>query len=114
MAKSLVTSKQIAQLIAVELMLPYSDIVSKKRMPYLSQARQISMYLIRKILNRRHIAICRVFNRDRSTVTHHIQKLIKLMETDTELRQKVERIEKRILQVFEKDLNNVSDPTLQV
>jgi chromosomal replication initiation ATPase DnaA len=106
------TSKAIARLVAKELTLPYEDVVSEKRHSHFSEARQIAMYLARKISFRTNLMIAQVFNRDPSTVSYCIRNVTKLMETDAVLRQKVELIEKKILRAFNEDSTNVPNPTL--
>lgn len=74
-----------------------NDLVSKGRNKHLSLARQITMFLIKKLTNKSLRDIGEFFGgRDHSTVMHAIERIESSIDSDGSLREVVERIERDI------------------
>jgi len=70
------------------------DLMSKKRAKNFALARQVAMYLARKLTKESYPAIAQRFaGRDHSTVIHAYQTITRRMQADEELRSTVERLE---------------------
>jgi chromosomal replication initiator protein len=71
-----------------------SDLMSKKRAKNFAQARQVAMYLARKMTKESYPAIAQRFaGRDHSTVIHACQTIARRIGEDESLRSTVERLE---------------------
>jgi chromosomal replication initiator protein len=71
-----------------------SDLMSRKRAKNFSQARQVAMYLARKMTNESYPAIAQRFaGRDHTTVLHAFQAIGRKIAEDDDLRATVERLE---------------------
>lgn len=69
------------------------DIKGDRRMRKFVVPRQVSMYLCRKLLSQSFPEIGQVFgNKDHSTVIHSCNKITRLIDTDPDLRRKIELI----------------------
>ena len=78
--------------------LDIQDLRSKKRKKELSFARQVAMYLIKKLLNKslRDIGSC-LGGRDHSTVLHAIEKMTKLEESNSVFQVVIEKMVKDLI-----------------
>lgn len=76
----------------------YDDIVSSKRSKEIATARQIVMYLCREYLDRYSLKQIgdAVGGKDHSTVINGIDRIKKMIETDSNMRITIEEIEKKI------------------
>ena len=76
----------------------YNDITSSKRSKEIATARQIVMYLCRKYLDLYSLKQIgdAVGGKDHTTVISGVDKIKKLIETDSNMRNTVEEIEKKI------------------
>ncbi len=76
----------------------YDDIVSSKRSKEIATARQIAMYLCREYLDRFSLKQIgdAVGGKDHTTVISGIEKIKKLIETDSNIRITIEEIEKKL------------------
>ncbi len=73
-------------------------LVSKKRTKELTVPRQVSMYLIREMLDLPLVEIGRLFGgRDHSTVIHSVQKVEEDMAADPRFREKVDGVRRELL-----------------
>jgi chromosomal replication initiator protein len=73
------------------------ELRSKSRKAEVVMARQVAMYLCRKILGSPLKKIGLYFGgRDHSTVIHSLEKVDKFVEEDVDLREKIEKIEKML------------------
>ncbi len=80
------------------------EIVGKRRNKEIVIARQVAMYLSRELTCASLPAIGRAFGgKDHTTVLHSVQKVQKLIETDTELKNKVDLISKELKSGSEPD-----------
>lgn len=80
-----VSPRDIIRTVAARLNVREEDIVSGKRHPNVSKARQAAMFLCRSLLGSSYPAIGKVFGgRDHSTVIHSVKKMQQLWETDSD------------------------------
>lgn len=93
-----ITPDYIINIVSDHMNIPYADIVSSKRSQDIVTARQIVMFLCRKYLDRYSLQQIgnSVGRRDHSTVLSGIEKIKKLMENDSYIKNTVETIEKKI------------------
>ena len=74
------------------------DIKGSKRHAHIAQARQVSMFLCRKLLSVSFPALGRIFgNKDHSTVLYSVKKIEQMQEDDHELKQLLKELKKKCL-----------------
>ena len=74
------------------------EIKGSKRHAHIAQARQVAMYLCRKLLSVSFPALGRIFgNKDHSTVLYSVKKIEQLQEDDQELKQLLKELKKKCL-----------------
>lgn len=92
------TPNYIINIVSDHMNISYTDIISSKRSQDIVTARQIAMYLCRKYLDR--TSLQQIGNalgkKDHSTVLNGIEKVNRMMENDTYIKNMVETIEKKI------------------
>ena len=71
-------------------------IKGKKRTAIIKDARNVAIYLTRKITQYSTTEIGTYFDRDHSTITHSIDKVEKERKTNSELAQTLDTLETRI------------------
>ncbi len=82
------TPKKIMGVVSEHFNLRISDLTGSKRHQHIAQARQLAMYLCRKMLNTSYPALGRAFGgKDHSTVLYSVKKVDKLQDDDYELKQ---------------------------
>jgi len=74
-------------------------IVGKNKSKEVALPRQISMYLIRELIQSSFPEIGRYFNRDHSTVMHSVNKIEDEIRVNEELRNEIKDIRKNILEM---------------
>ena len=84
--------KEVASYFSIEI----SDIKGKKRTAIIKDARNVAIYLTRKITQYSTTEIGTYFDRDHSTITHSIDKVEKERKTNSELAQTLDTLETRI------------------
>lgn len=72
--------------------IPVEDLVSKKRQKAITTARQIAMYIAKKITEETLDSIGKGFGRDHSTVVNSINKVGKLIEEDIKISKDVKEL----------------------
>ena len=92
------TPQIIIQIVSDHTGVPVNDIISSKRSSEVATARQISMYLCREYLDRISLQQIgdAVGGKDHTTVLSGINKIKRLIETDSNIRNTIEEIEKKI------------------
>ncbi len=89
----------IIHVVSEHMNIPYDDIISSKRTSDIATARQIAMYLCRKYFE--HVSLQQVGSylggRDHSTVLNGVEKIKKLMATDSNMKMTIETIEKKLI-----------------
>ncbi|MEN6371298.1 MAG: chromosomal replication initiator protein DnaA [Armatimonadota bacterium] len=92
--KSLPLDPRIVQLaVSRKLNVSVDDMVGKKRSQEIVKARQVAMYLSRELTSASLPSIGKAFGgKDHTTVLHSIQKITKLIESDTKLSESVSEI----------------------
>ncbi|WP_184017135.1 chromosomal replication initiator protein DnaA [Haloferula luteola] len=89
-----VTIDSIQRLVAEHFDIRLADMTSRRRPASIAGPRQVAMYLSRTLTKSSLIEIGEAFGgRDHGTVIHAVRKVAGLMETDGELRDRVERIQ---------------------
>lgn len=92
-----VTVERIISEVSLTFNVSEDDIRSSKRSSQISTARQISMYIVREITQMSYVEIGKEFNgRDHATVVYAIQKVEKMMKTNTHQKELIEDIIKNI------------------
>lgn len=85
--------KKIQLAVCKEYGVTFNELVSQRRWAKLSFARQVAMYLCKKLTAKSLPEISRLFgNRDHTTVLHGVRKIERLLATDPELRARVDAI----------------------
>ena len=84
--------KEVASYYNIEI----SDIKGKKRTAIIKDARNISIYLTRKITQYSTTEIGTYFDRDHSTITHSIDKIEKERKSNAELSSALDSLETNI------------------
>lgn len=75
-----------------------ADLISKRRTRNIAFPRQIAMYLCRELTDASLPKIGEAFGgRDHTTVIHAHEKIGKMLQDDSELRQAIDELKKRIL-----------------
>ncbi len=72
--------------------IPIEDLVSKKRQKAITTARQIAMYIAKKITKETLESIGNGFDRDHSTVVNSINKVTKLIEEDIKISKDIKEL----------------------
>ena len=71
------------------------ELTGNSRTKDVATARQVAMYLCKKLTEMNHVRIGIEFgNKDRTTVTHNVKKIAKEIETNEEIKTAVEFITK--------------------
>lgn len=73
-----------------------ADLRSSRRIAKVVKPRQIAMYLAKEMTYQSFPDIGRRFNRDHTTVLHAVRKIERLIETESDLANLVERIKRRV------------------
>lgn len=98
-----ISIKIIKELVSKEFNVKVELLESPIRKKPVAFARQIAMYMAKKIGNYPYTHIAAAFNRDdHTTVMHAVRKVEELMKEDEELRQKLERLELSIKEAVER------------
>lgn len=84
--------KEVASYFAIEI----GDIKGKKRTAIIKDARNVAIYLTRRITQYSTTEIGTYFDRDHSTITHSIDKVEKERKTNAELASALDTLESRI------------------
>ncbi|MEN3045962.1 MAG: chromosomal replication initiator protein DnaA [Candidatus Hydrothermales bacterium] len=79
--------------------LPKTEIMSKKQKKELVHARQVSMFIMKNVLNMSIVEIARFFGKDHTTVLHAIEKIENLLDKDEKLKNEILEIEKMLKRV---------------
>ena len=96
--KKEITPSYIIEVVAEHFGISPEDIASKKRTAELVQPRQVVMYLCRQLTEASLQNIAKAFGKkDHTTVLHGIKTITKEMETDEELKNKIDIIKKKIM-----------------
>ncbi|MCL2406342.1 MAG: chromosomal replication initiator protein DnaA [Defluviitaleaceae bacterium] len=96
-AKTELNIPHILKFIADKYVCTPDELRSKKRTANLSHARQVAMFITRKILNCQLTSIGKELgDRDHSTVLHGINRITELLETDKKLQAELEVLEEEI------------------
>lgn len=99
-AKSLSMSNIIDK-VAEEYDIPSSDILSAKRSQEIVEPRHVAMYLCRTMTDFSYKAIAKKFNRnDHSTVKHAEDKIASEVETNGDIKRKIDSIKEKINPAF--------------
>lgn len=85
----------IIMAVSEEFDIPVAFIRSMSRTPNVAEARQVTMYLARKLAAKSLPAIGRFLDRDHSSILHGVRKIESLRKHNSELNAKIERIEER-------------------
>ena len=93
-----ITPDFIINIVSDHMNVPYDDITSSKRSQDIATARQIVMYLCRNYLERHSLQQIgdAVGGRDHSTVLNGIEKIKKLIKNDSNMKNTIETIEKKL------------------
>ena len=87
----------IQNVVASYFNLPIQEMLSARRSRSLARPRQIAMYLVKQYTTKSLPDIGRKFsNRDHTTVIHAVKKIDELIKKDTEIRQSVIEIKKKL------------------
>ena len=87
----------IQNVVASYFNLPVQEMLSARRSRSLARPRQIAMYLVKQYTTKSLPDIGRKFsNRDHTTVIHAVKKIDELIKKDTEIRQSVIEIKKKL------------------
>ena len=88
---------QIVKAVSNEMSITEKNILGKKRDMHTALARQICMFLSKKLINLSLASIgSQIGGRDHSTVIHAYKNIDKKMENDVELKQIISKIEEKI------------------
>ncbi len=91
------TIEDIQKAVAAHFKIKVSDLLSDKRMKYISYPRQIAMFLSRTMTNASFPEIGVQFgNKDHSTVIHSVKKITDMIKNDHSVKEVVEKIKKGI------------------
>lgn len=100
-ANKKISIEQIQETVCEQFNLELELLKSKTRKRQIVQARQISMYFAKQLTKSSLTKIGKHFGgRDHSTVIHACQTVSNLMDTDTEFKDKVEEIQKKLSVTF--------------
>ncbi len=92
-----VTIEEIQKKVAEHFSIRLTDMSSARRARAVARPRQVAMYLAKQLTSRSLPEIGRKFgNRDHTTVMHAVQRVIELMEQDTEFQERVELLRKML------------------
>lgn len=96
-AKRQITPKIIIDIVADHFGITYEDIISKRRNSELVQPRQICMYLCRKLTDESLQSIGKALGKkDHTTVIHGIDKITEEIQTNNEIKNRIDIIMKKI------------------
>lgn len=93
-----ITPDHVIKVVSDHMGIPYDDIVSSKRSQNIATARQIVMYICRKYMAQyslKQVGDC-VGGRDHSTVLNGVDKIQALIEKDSNMKQTIEVIVKKV------------------
>ena len=90
------TLADISDFVAERFRLRLEDLQSKSRQQRIAFARQIAMYLCRKLTEQSFPTIGEHFHRDHSTVIHAFSLIGRRVESDVPFRRTIERIERAL------------------
>lgn len=91
-----INPEYIIQVVASHSKIKVEDIIGKKRKQHIANARQIAMYLCRKLTDLSLPKIGEQFNRDHSTVLHACNKISEEMENNIQFNKKMENLINKI------------------
>ena len=92
-----ITPSLIISVVAEHFGVKPEDIVSKKRNSEFVQPRQVVMYLCRELTSVSQVNIGKILGKkDHTTVIHGVKKIETEMETNEELRIKIDTIKKKL------------------
>ena len=88
--------EEIIKAVCTEYDVAYSDILSQGRTQPLSTARQIAMFLARKLTGKPLPMIADEFNRNHSTIMHGIKEIQKRIEIESDFKKTIELITEKL------------------
>ena len=92
-----VSLDEVLQRVSIEFGVAVSDLVSQGLVRQLTQARQLAMYLCRKVVGASFQAIGEKFGgRDHSTVMHAVRKITQLRGVDQKIAHDVDELMRRL------------------
>lgn len=90
-----ITHKEIKEKVCTYYNVSMKELTGNSRTKDVATARQVAMYLCKKLTEMNHVRIGIEFgNKDRTTVTHNVKKIAKEIETNEEIKTAVEFITK--------------------
>lgn len=87
-----ITLKRIIATVATEFGLTSTLLTSRTRKKNVAEPRHMAMYLARRLTDNSLYTIGLAFNRDYSTAIHSIKRVEQIMETDSTLRSRIEKL----------------------
>jgi len=97
-SNKLLTVESIQNLVASHFNLGIGELLSPRRSRSLARPRQIAMYLAKQLTTNSLPDIGRKFsNRDHTTVIHAVKKIDELIKKDSEIKESVNEIKKKLL-----------------
>ena len=96
--KKKITIDEILYVIEDEYDVSLDKLTSRSRQSTITNARQIAMYLCRKLTDLSLVRIGDAFNRDHTTVIHAYEKISENLKTDESLQHTIEDITKKLTQ----------------
>lgn len=90
------TLQEISERVAAALKVPHASLTGPRRTLHVAFARQVAMYVCRKLTKRSFPAIGEHFGRDHSTVIHAFNLIERRVESDIPFRRTIERIEREL------------------
>ena len=95
----IITVDKIQNVVSNFFNIPLAEMLSQRRSRPLARARQIAMYLAKKMTTRSLPEIGRRFaNRDHTTVIHAVKTITRLSEKDDEMRKNIEQLRSLLLE----------------
>lgn len=91
-----ITIEKIVKLVSENFDLRVADILGKKRTGNIAKARQVAMYLTRKLTTLSTPVIGEEFGRNHATILHAVQRVEKDCERDETLRHTLNRLERQL------------------
>lgn len=94
--KKVITPEFIIDIVSEHFSVPVDEIMSTKRDKYISDPRQIAMYLTRRYTNLSTLDLAKTFNRDHSTIIHGIKNIETKIKSSDELSKTIEVLTKKL------------------
>ncbi len=93
-----ITLKKILQFVSADFNVPINHLISQSRKKNVAEPRQVAMYLARQMTDNSLHTIGLQFGRDYSTVIHSLKKVETLLQSDSNLKQRTQRLKDSIQQ----------------